>query len=118
MNEPTKQKATQTQKRDLWLCSGGWRDSWELGKVMDTLLYLKWKTNEDLLYSTWNSAQCYVAGLMGGTFGRDWIHVYVRLSPLAVHLRLPQLANWLCVWALVTQSCSPIQSVLVLNEKS
>ena len=98
MNEPTKQKATQTQKRDLWLCGGGWRDSWELGKVMDTLLYLKWKTNEDLLYSTWNS----VAGLMGGTFGREWIHVYVRLSPLAVHLRLPQLANWLCVWALVT----------------
>ena len=23
-----------------------------------TLLYLKWITNKDLLYSTWNSAQC------------------------------------------------------------
>ena len=28
---------------------------------MYTLLYLKWTTNNDLLYSTWNSAQCYVA---------------------------------------------------------
>ena len=25
---------------------------------MNILLYLKWITNEDLLYSTWNSAQC------------------------------------------------------------
>ena len=27
-----------------------------LGKVMYTLLYLKWITNKDLLYNTWNSA--------------------------------------------------------------
>ena len=26
---------------------------------MSTLLYLKWITNKDLLYSKWNSAQCY-----------------------------------------------------------
>ena len=26
-----------------------------------TLLYLKWIANKELLYSTWNSAQCYVA---------------------------------------------------------
>ena len=31
------------------------------GMVMYTLLYLKWITNQDLLYSTWNSARCYVA---------------------------------------------------------
>ena len=31
------------------------------GMAMYTLLYLKWITNKDLLYSTWNSAQCYVA---------------------------------------------------------
>ena len=29
----------------------------ELGKVMYTLLYLKWITNKDLFYSTGNSAQ-------------------------------------------------------------
>ena len=33
---------------------------------MYTLLYLKWITNKDLLYSTWNSAQCDVPAWMGG----------------------------------------------------
>jgi len=38
---------------------------------MDTVLYLKWVTNKDLLYSTWNSDQCSVAGWMGrGVGGR------------------------------------------------
>ena len=32
---------------------------------MHTLLYLKWITNKDLLFSTENSAQCYVAAWMG-----------------------------------------------------
>ena len=41
---------------------------------MTTLLYSKWITNKDLLYSTWNSAQCYVAAWMGGVFGEEWIH--------------------------------------------
>ena len=48
---------------------------------MYTMLYLKWITNKDLLYSTWNSAQCYVAAWMGGGFVGEWIHVYVWLSP-------------------------------------
>ena len=55
-----------------------------------TLLYLRWITNKDLLYSKWNSAQCYVAGWMGGRFGGEWIHVYVWLSPFDVHLKLSQ----------------------------
>ena len=32
----------------------------DFGKVMYMLPYLKWITNKGLLYSTWNSAQCYV----------------------------------------------------------
>ena len=40
----------------------------EFGMVMYTLLYLKWITNKDLLYSTGNSAQCYVAAWIGGEF--------------------------------------------------
>ena len=39
----------------LWLLGG--RDSREFGKVMYTLLYSKWITDKDLLYSTENSAQ-------------------------------------------------------------
>ena len=42
-----------------------------------TWLYLKWIINKDLLYTTWNSAQCYMAVWMGGEFGREWIHLYV-----------------------------------------
>ena len=52
-----------------------------------TLLDLKWITNKDLLYSTGNSAQCYVAVWMGREFGREWPHVYTWLSPFAVHLK-------------------------------
>ena len=33
----------------------------EFGMNVYTMRYLKWITNRDLLYSTWNSAQCYVA---------------------------------------------------------
>ena len=33
----------------------------EFGMDMYTLLYLKWIMNKDLLYSTGNSVQCYVA---------------------------------------------------------
>ena len=57
---------------------------------MYTLLYLKRITNKDLLYSTGNSAQCSEAAWMGGEFGGEWTHVYVWLSPFAVHLKLSQ----------------------------
>ena len=54
----------------------------EFGIDTYTLLCLRWITNKDLLYSTGNSAQCYVVAWMGGEFGGEWIHVYVWLSPL------------------------------------
>ena len=60
----------------------------KVGLDMYTLLYLEWITNKDLLYSTWNSVQCYVAAWMGGVFGREWIHAYVWLSLFTVHLQL------------------------------
>ena len=72
------------------------REGWGEGIVREfgintyTLLYLKWITNKDLLYSTWNSVQCYAAAWMGGEFGGEWIHVYVWLSPFLVHLKLSQ----------------------------
>ena len=47
--------------------------------------------NKDLQYSTENSVQCCVAAWMGGVFGEERIHTYVWLSPVAVHLKLPQL---------------------------
>ena len=62
----------------------------EFGTEVYTLLYLKQITSKDLLYSTGNSAQCYVAAWMGEEFGGEWIHLYVWLRPFAVRLKLSQ----------------------------
>ena len=49
----------------------------EFGTDMYTLLYLKWITNKDLLYSTGNSAQRYVAAWMGGGLGENgYVYMY------------------------------------------
>ena len=63
----------------------------DFGKVMYTLLYLKRITNKDLLYSMWNSAQCYVPAWIGVEFGGEWIHVYPCIcmaESLHFHLKL------------------------------
>ena len=70
-------------------------DVWEgivmdFGNVMCTLLYLKWITNKNQLYSTWNSAQCYVPVWLGVGLRREWIHDCDWLSPFTVHLKLSQ----------------------------
>ena len=51
------------------------------------LLYLKWITHKDLLYSTGNSVQCYVSAWFGG----EWIHVYIGLSLFTGHLKCTTL---------------------------
>ena len=48
-----------------------------MAKVMYTLLYLKWITTKNLLYSIQNSAQCYAPAWMGGGFGGESIHIHV-----------------------------------------
>ena len=64
---------------------------------MCTLLYLKWITNKDLLYSTGNSAECYVVAWMGGEFGGEWIHVFVFVckAPCCLPENYHNTANWL-----------------------
>ena len=59
----------------------------ELGMDMYTLLYLKRITHKDLLYTTGNSAQCYMVAWMGEKPG-EGLFVYVWLSLFAVHLKL------------------------------
>ena len=63
MNSQNRKRHTDLEN-DLMVSGREWvvRD---FGKVMYTLLYLKWITNKDLLCSTWNSAQCYVPAWMG-----------------------------------------------------
>ena len=77
MNLLTKQKETHRLRERTYGC-------------LYTLLYLKWITNKDLLFNTWNSAKCYGTVWMGAGFGGEWIHVHVWLSHFAVHLKLSQ----------------------------
>ena len=97
MNLLIRQKETHRLREQTYGCRGGegWRKDGggivrEFGMDTYTLLCLKWITNKDLRYSTWNSAQCYVAAWMGREFGGERIHAYVWLSPLPVHLKLSQ----------------------------
>ena len=86
----TEQKETHRLREQTYGCRGG--EGWgkagggivrEFGMGTYTLLCLKWITNKDLPYSTWNSAQRYVAAWMGGEFGGEWIHAYLTAESLA-----------------------------------
>ena len=88
MNLLTKEKETHRLREQNYGCR--WVGTvGEFGVDMCTLLYLKWINNKDLLQSTWNSAQCYVAAWIGEEFGGERIHVYVP-RPFAIHLNLSQ----------------------------
>ena len=65
------------------------------GIDMYILLYLKWITNRDKLFSTGNSAPFYVAAWMGGKFGEECIQVYVWLSIFSLYLKVSHIVNWL-----------------------
>ena len=98
MNLFTKQKQTHRLRERTYGYQGqGWGEGIvrEFGIDMYALLYLRWITNKDLLYSTGNSAQCYVAAWMGGEFGGEWIRVYIWLIPFAVHLNYHNIVNCL-----------------------
>ena len=73
MNLLTKQKETHKRREPTFGCPGqeGWGEGIvrEFGIDMYTLLYLKWITRKNLLYSTWDSAQCYVEACMRREFG-------------------------------------------------
>ena len=72
----TKQKETHRLRKQTYGC---WRKGIvrDFGKVMYTLLYSKWITNKDLLYSTWNSAQLYLAAWMREGLGENgYMYMY------------------------------------------
>ena len=67
----------------------------KFGRGMCKLPNLKWITNKDLLKSTWNSAQCYVAPGREGV-GGECVHVLcmaesLRYSPGTITLFLNRL---------------------------
>ena len=50
---------------------------WEIGMDIYTLLYIKYITNKDLLYSTGNSTQYSVMDYMEKESRKEWLYVYV-----------------------------------------
>ena len=76
---------------------------------MHTLLYLKWITNKDLLYSTWNSTQCYVAASMGVEFGENGYMCMYGSVPLLFTWNYDNIANGLSVQSLShVRFCKPM----------
>ena len=72
-NELTKQKQTHKLRNELKVAEGTLRlmegrDSQGVWDGHVHTVILKIETDKDLLYSTGNSAQCYVADWMGGEF--------------------------------------------------
>ena len=72
------ERDSQTQKRNsrcpLGATQGLVKD---FRRVKYILLSLRWITNKDLLYSTWNSAQAYVPAWMGGGLAENgYMYMY------------------------------------------
>ena len=71
------QNRNKPTEKELSVAGGGGWEGWgegivrEFGINMYTLLYLKWITNKGPLYSTGNSAKCYVAAWIGEEFGGE-----------------------------------------------
>ena len=66
--------------RTNWLLEGKDEGKRQFGMDIYTLLSLKWITKKDLLYSTWNSTQCYMAAWTGGEFQEEWTCVCMAKS--------------------------------------
>ena len=83
MNLLTKQKETHSLRQQTHGCQGEGIIR-EFGKVMYLLLYSKWITNKDLLYSTWDCTQCYVQAWLAWLV--DFLGTAPHLQPLLTGL--------------------------------
>ena len=61
----------------------------EFGINIHTLLYLKWITNKEQVQHRELCSMVHGSLDGRGVWG-EWIHVYIRLSPSTVHLKLSQ----------------------------
>ena len=69
-----KKNATDKKTQNIWRNRTKWIfliKKYNIRIDMHTLPYVKWITNKELLYSTGNSAQCYVAAWKGGVLGEN-----------------------------------------------
>ena len=88
MNLFTKQIQTHRLTEGTCGCQG---ERWGNRIVWDRQTHTAvFKMDNQQLYSTENSTQCYAAAWMEGEFWGEWIYVSVWPSPFAVHLKLSQ----------------------------
>ena len=75
----TKQKQSYRCRKQSYGYKGGrWGGiNWEIGIDIHIILYIKYITNKDLLYSTGNSTRYSVMTYMGKDSKKEWIYVYV-----------------------------------------
>ena len=78
-----------------------------LGALRESLMTATFKKDnqQDLLYSTGNSAQCYVAAWMGGEFGEDGTCICVSESLC----HSPEASTTLLISYVCVQSLSRVQ---------
>ena len=69
------ERDSQTQKMNSWLPWG--MDSQGVWKGHVHTAIFKMCNNKGLLYSTWNSTQCYLPVWIEKVFGWEWMHIYV-----------------------------------------
>ena len=80
MNLFTKQKQNHRCRKKTsgyWVGGEAGGINCEIGIDIYTLLYIKYITNKNLLYSTGNSTQYSVMTYMGIESKKEWIYVYV-----------------------------------------
>ena len=76
INISMKQKQTHSYREQPCGCQGG-RKEWEFGISRDKLLYIGWKNNKVILYSTGTYIQHSVTNHNGKEYEKEYIYVYV-----------------------------------------
>ena len=84
-------KQTHRHRRQIYGCQRGNKGERKIRslRLIHTVLHINILIKQIINKDLWNSAQCYAAWRRG-EFGGEWIHGYLSLSPLAIHLKLSQ----------------------------
>ena len=88
------------------------RDSWGVwdGHVHTAIFTMDYQ--QDLRYSTWNSAQCHMAAWMEGESGGEWIPVYIYMAE-SLHCS-PQLSQH-CLSAIFQYKIKSLKYIYILT---
>ena len=80
--------------------------NWEIGIDIDTLLYLKEKSNKDLLYSTGNYTQYFIITYKGKESGKEYIYI-------CTHIYCIYISMYVCVCITESLCCTPETNMIL-----